>query len=55
MIPGIRTGEHSIIFLIDHACLFPALYFKIDSLGVHKHGEMIAVPRGSWDCTSFTK
>lgn len=48
IIPGIRTGENSITFSIDHGCLFPALYFKnkSDSFGAHEHGEMTAVPRG---------
>lgn len=54
IIPGIRTGEHSITFPIDHA-YFQIYTLKIDSLGAHKHREMIAVLRGSRGCISFTK
>lgn len=53
IIPGIRTGEHSNTFPIDHA-YFQIYTLKIDSLGAHEHGEMIPVPRASWGCISFT-
>lgn len=54
IIPGIRTGEHSITFPIDHA-YFQIYTLKIDSLGAHEHREMTAVLRGSWGCISFAK
>lgn len=54
IIPGIRTGEHSITFPIDDA-YFQIYTLKIDSLGAHDHGEMIPVLRASWGCVSFTK